>query len=65
MRYKVTKLGRYMSENGVSIYRLSKETGLDKRTISALVNGKRDGNMWTWLEIANALGCRLDDIAEK
>ena len=60
----MTRLAEYLRDNGVSIYRLSQISGIDKKTISALARGDRDGNMATWLEICRVLGCTLDDVKE-
>ena len=60
----MSRLEESLRDAGVSIYRLSRMTGIDERTISSLARGVRDGNMRTWLEICRALGCTLDDVKE-
>lgn len=56
-RKKGEKLRGWMKENGVTMYRLEKDSALSKNTISALYKGNRDGNIATWREIARALSC--------
>lgn len=58
------RLDGYLKARKVSRTKLSKLTGIDIKTISAICTGKRYGNMATWRAIARALHCTLDDILE-
>ena len=58
------KLDEYLKSHKVSRRSLAAATGLDLRTVSAICTGKRSGNMATWLRIARALRCTIDDILE-
>ena len=58
------RLREQMDLQGMSIAELARECGVDRRTISGIVSGKRDGNMATWLAVARALGFGLDDIVD-
>lgn len=58
------KLDDYLKSHKVSRRSLASATGLDLRTVSAICTGKRSGNMATWLRIARALRCTIDDILE-
>ncbi len=57
-------LERYLYEHGVSRYELSKRSGVSKSTIARMCTGDRIGGLDTWLKVADALGCSLDDIIE-
>lgn len=59
----MTRLDEWLKSHGVSRSELAREAQIDLRTVSALADGRRDGNMATWREIARALGCSLDEIA--
>ncbi len=56
------KLERYMSEHGVSKRSLSKKTGLCGNTITAIIRKDRSGMLDSWLKIADAMNCSIDDI---
>ena len=58
----MTKLQEYLEAHGISRRQLSRDTGIALNTIRALCNGTREGNMWTWKEIARYLECKLDEI---
>lgn len=61
----MTKLQEYLNSHGISRKHICRETGIDLRTVSALCRGNREGNMWTWKQIARVLGCTLDEIVDK
>lgn len=58
------RLNEYLKAHRVSRRALATATGLDLRTVSAICTGKRSGNMATWMRIARALRCSIDDILE-
>ena len=51
-----------MEQRGVTVAQPAKMTGINPRTITALRNGKSEGNMATWRAIARRLGCTIDEI---
>ena len=59
---KGERLRRWLRENGVSQAELARRAGLDRKVVSALASGRRDGNLATWRRIRQALGCSFDDI---
>lgn len=59
----MTRLDEWLKSHGVSRMQLARDAQIDLRTVSSLCEGRRDGNMATWREIARALGCTLDEIA--
>lgn len=58
------KLDAYLKSHKVSRMELCRRTGMALQTVSDLCKGKRDGVMSTWVAIARALHCKLDDIVE-
>lgn len=61
----MSRLHEYLRSRGISRRRLSKETGIDLRTISRLCTGRSGGRLDTWRAIAAHLGCRLSDIMDE
>lgn len=59
-----SRLQAYLDGVGMSRRALSRAAQVDRRTISALCEGSRSGQMQTWLLIARALGCGLDEIID-
>lgn len=51
-----------MSEKKVSIVKLSKNTGVSRYTISTLVNEKSTCNVYTLMQICDALNVTPNDI---
>ena len=60
----MSRLDEYLKARGISRRHLSKETGIDLRTISRLCTGRSGGRLDTWRLIASRLGCKLSDIME-
>ena len=60
----MTRLQEHLNNRGMSRSALSRLTGIDLRTISALCEGRRGGRMDTWRLMARKLGCKLSDILE-
>lgn len=60
----MTKLQEHLNSRGMSRSALSRLTGIQLKTISALCEGRRGGRMDTWRLIAQKLRCNLSDILE-
>ena len=60
----MTRLQEHLDNRGMSRSALSRLTGIDLRTISALCEGRRGGRMDTWRLMARKLGCQLSDLLE-
>jgi transcriptional regulator with XRE-family HTH domain len=58
------RLRARMESDGVTQAELSRRTGISRRTINDLVNGRHDGNVSTWRAIARGLRCGIDDIRD-
>lgn len=56
------RLARMMEARGVSIRGLSRATGLSVSSVRRALRSASHGSVYTWILIADALGCRLDDI---
>lgn len=57
-----TMLRGRMEREGVTQAELSRRTGISRRTICDLANGRHDGNVSTWRALARGLRCGIDDI---
>jgi len=57
-----SRLKRFLAVRGKSAYWLQKETGLAYNTIYRLMRSDNVGTIDTWRRIAEALGCKVDDI---
>ena len=57
-----SRLKRFLQVKGNSAYWLQKETGLAYNTIYRLMRSDNVGTIDTWRRIAEALGCKVDDI---
>lgn len=58
-------LAEYMAEHGFSKRWLSRNTGVCVNTITHIIRSDRSGSIYTWLAMAEAMGCTLDDILEQ
>lgn len=56
-------LKKWMADNGVTVKRLSKMTGLSERTITGLRSGRTVGNFATWRIICRRTGLDIAQIA--
>lgn len=56
------QLALYMRKHGISKRYLSSKTGIYINTITRIMRGDKVGNIHTWLALAEAMGCTLDDI---
>lgn len=56
------RLALYMRKHGISKRYLSNKTGIYINTITRIMRGDKVGNIHTWLALAEAMGCTLDDI---
>ena len=62
----IVKLREVMKKNNVSIYWLSKQTGITTATISKLCDQKTSGIRFYVLDkICDALNCEVSDILER
>ena len=57
-----SRLKRFLQAKGKSAYWLQQETGLAYNTIYRLMRNDNVGTIDTWSRIAEALGCKVDDI---
>lgn len=55
-------LRRWMADNRVTVKSLSETTGLSERTITALRQGKVNGNLATWRIICRRTGLSMDEV---
>lgn len=51
-----------MCEHGVSKRELSRITNVSLPTISRLINGNLNGNLYTWVSICQALNIPIDEV---
>lgn len=58
------RLRLVMSEQRMSISKLSRLTGLSRSTIRRMRSGDLCGSLHSWLIVSNALGVPLDSILE-
>lgn len=58
-------LKKICEERNVSVYALSKESGIAKSTISYLMNGKTNPRMYTILALCDALGVTIRALFEE
>lgn len=56
------KLAEKLAERGISKHGLARESQVSYRTVCRVVSGDRVGTLDTWMRIAAALDCNLDDI---
>lgn len=57
-----SRLKRFLEVRGKSAYWLQQQTGLAYNTIYRLLRSDNVGTIDTWRRIAEALGCKVDDI---
>lgn len=58
------RLREAMEREGWTVARLSDESGVSERTISALRNGSSAGSFVTWRLIARAMGLGLMEVCD-
>lgn len=58
------KLKKLMVEMGISINELSKRSGVNRITITSILEGKRKAQIATLSKICSALNCSLEDIED-
>lgn len=59
-------LQKLLDERGMSVYKLSKLSGISEQTLYSLVSGRsKEPSLGRAKEIATALGMTLDELAEK
>lgn len=56
------RLASAMDDKGITISRLSRETGLSRATIRNMRVGDKRGSMYSWALVAKALGMRIDEL---
>lgn len=56
------RLKAAMAEKGVTVRRLSEETGLSSRTITKLRSGESEGTFASWRAIARALRMSVEEL---
>ncbi len=62
----IKRIQDIMNQKNMSIYRLSKITGLSQGSLSMMMNGKlKKITIQTAIKIANALDVSLDEIVDR
>ena len=56
------RLSEIMTEKGVSVRELARETGLSLASVRRLRRGRMEGNLYSWALVAKALGVSVDDF---
>lgn len=59
------KLTEYMREHKVSKRWLARNAGVSMNTVTHIMRSDMSGSIYTWLMMAKAMGCTLDDILEE
>jgi transcriptional regulator with XRE-family HTH domain len=60
--FNTEKFLKWLSENGITQYRLARMTGLDQSTISRIISGAIDPGSRTVARICQATGLSPDDL---
>ena len=58
----MNKLKEARKAAGLTQVELSRKTGMSQQDISSIERGDRDPTASTLLKLADALGCKIDDI---
>lgn len=58
----MNKLKEARKAAGLTQVKLSRKTGMSQQDISSIERGDRDPTASTLRKLANALGCKIDDI---